>query len=378
MSGRGSDDFAVLCGERIFFGEKSKVSCEYSLRQLAQWVGGRVEGDGDLVIRGLNGIEYARPGEITFVLERKQLPLPEGCRASACIVPADAEDAGLPVIVTEQPSVAAAKIHAMLLARPFEATGVHPSAVVGKGCVIPREVSVGPLVCLGDAVHLGERVAIHAGAVIGAGVRIGEGTIIHANVVVAQGCTIGNRVILHHGAVIGSDGFGFATDHLGVHHKKPQVGTVRIDDDVEIGANSCVDRAAFGTTWIRSGVRIDNLVMVGHNVVIGENSVLVAQAGIAGSTTLGRNVVLGAKAGVAGHLHLEDRVMAAAMSGIHNNQPKCAMVGGAPAIDVKTWGRASAAFGRLPEMVREMRRLRKEVERLQALVGSTEQQRDQQ
>lgn len=354
------------------------MSRECTLRQLADLVGGRVEGDPNLIVRGLNGIEYAQPGEITFILDRKQLPLPETCQASACIVPVDTEALDRPAIVTDQPSLAAARIHTFLLTEPFQAKGIHPSAVTGEGCVIPREVTIGPLVCLGDRVTLGERVTIHPGAVIGSDVVIGDDTIIHANVTVAERCTIGKRVILHHGAVIGSDGFGFATDRMGVHYKKPQVGTVRIDDDVEIGANSCVDRAAFGTTWIKSGARIDNLVMVGHNVVVGEHSILVAQVGIAGSTTLGRNVVLGAKAGVAGHLHLDDQVMAAAKSGIHNNQPKGAMIGGSPAIEVKSWGRAAAAFSRLPEMVKELRRLRKEVDRLTGLLAPTDQQKDNQ
>ncbi|MGE4560597.1 MAG: UDP-3-O-(3-hydroxymyristoyl)glucosamine N-acyltransferase, partial [Desulfobulbus sp.] len=316
--------------------------------------------------------------EITFVLEKKQLPLPAECQASACIAPLDAESADIPLLLTDQPSVAAARIHSALVAQPFRATGVHASAVVGNNCLVPEQVSIGAFVYLGDNVTLGQRVTIHPGAVLMDGVQVGDDTTIHANVTVAQGCIIGKRVILYHGAVIGSDGFGFATDRMGCHHKKPQVGIVRIDDDVEIGANSCVDRAAFGVTWIKAGARIDNLVMVGHNVVVGENSVLVAQVGIAGSTTLGRNVVLGAKAGVAGHLHLDDQVMAAAKSGIHNSQSKGAMVGGCPAIEVKNWGRASAAFSRLPEMVKEVRRLRKEVERLNGIVGTTEQPEDKQ
>ena len=354
------------------------MSQQYTVQQLADLVGCRVEGDGEVRIHALNGIDYAQPGEITFVLEKKQLPLPEGCRASACIAPVGAEGEGFPLIIAEQPSVAAAQIHAALLHQPFAASGVHPSAVVGNDCTIPAAVSIGPLVRLGNNVVLGERVTIHPGAVIGDWVSIGDDTIVHANVTVAHGCTIGRRVVLHHGVVIGSDGFGFATDRMGRHHTKPQVGTVRIDDEVEIGANSCVDRAAFGTTWIKAGTRIDNLVMVGHNVVVGENSILVAQVGIAGSTTLGRNVVLGAKAGVAGHLHLDDQVMAAAMSGIHNNQPKGAKIGGAPAFEVKSWGRATAAYSRLPEMVKEMRRLRREVERLSAMIDSSQQAKDEQ
>jgi UDP-3-O-[3-hydroxymyristoyl] glucosamine N-acyltransferase len=198
--------------------------------------------------------------------------------------------------------------------------------------------------------------------------------VLHANSVVAYGCTLGNRVTLHHGAIIGSDGFGFATDpKTGIHVSKPQVGTVRLDDDVQIGANSCVDRAAFGITHVKSGVRIDNQVMVGHNCVIGENSILVGQSGIAGSSTLGRNVVLAARAAVGGHIHLDDGVMVAALSGVHNDQKKGAVVGGVPAVDIKKWGRAAAAFTRLPDMVREVKRLRKELDRLISELKSSDQ-----
>lgn len=350
------------------------MSRECTLQQLADLVKGSVEGDPHLLVRGLNGIEQAAPVEITFILDKKQLPLPATCQAGACIVPMGAGILPIPTIVTDQPAVAAARIHTFFLTTPFVAQGIHPSAVIGNGCAIPEEVSVGPLVCLGERVVLGDRVVIHPGAVIGSDTVIGDDSIIHANVTIAEKCTIGKRVILYHGVVIGSDGFGFATDARGNHYKKPQVGTVRIDDDVEIGANSCVDRAAFGVTWVKAGAKIDNLVMVGHNVVIGENSVLVSQAGIAGSTTLGRNVVLGAKVGVAGHLYLGDQVMAAAMSGIHNNQPAGARIGGAPAFEAKSWGKATAVFSRLPEMAKELRRLRKEVDRLAGLLEHTEQQ----
>ncbi len=200
---------------------------------------------------------------------------------------------------------------------------------------------------------------------IGDDVEIGDDSILYSNAVVAKGCILGSRVKLFHGAVIGSDGFGFATDPAtGNHVSKPQVGIVHLEDGVQIGANTCVDRAAFGITWIKSGVRIDNQVMVGHNCVIGENSILVGQAGIAGSSILGRNVVLAARAAVGGHIHLEDGVMVAALGGVHTNLKKGAVVGGVPAIDVKKWGRASVSFGRLPEMVKEVRRLRKELNQL--------------
>lgn len=348
------------------------MSRSYTLQELAEFVDGKIVGDGAVEINGLNGFDLAGPGEITFLVDKKMMAkLPE-CKASACILPKGFESLELPGIVVDRPDIAAARIHSLLLKKDYAATGIHPSAVIGSGCRLAKAISIGAHVAIGDEVHIGERVTIHPGVVIEDRVTIGDDTVIYGNVTIAADCIIGNRVYLHHGAVIGSDGFGFATDAMGNHYSKPQVGNVRIDDDVQIGACTCVDRAAFGTTWIKSGVRIDNQVQVGHNVVIGENSVLVAQTGIAGSSSLGRSVVLGAKAGVNGHIHLDDGVMVAAMGGVHNSQPKGALIGGAPAIDVKKWGRATAAFSRLPEMIKEVRRLRKEVDRLTALVQKGE------
>ncbi len=340
-----------------------------TLQQLAELVDGTVIGDDQLIVTGFNSLELAVAGELSFINTKKIAGKLAETRASACIVPADLDDVGLPVIRVDNPDLAAARIHNYLLEEEFNPAGIHPTAVIGSNCEISDQVTIGPQVVIGDRVHIGNRVILHPGVVIGNDVGIGDDCILHANAVVAHACILGSRVVLHHGAIIGSDGFGFATDPAtGSHVSKPQVGTVRIDDDVQIGANACVDRAAFGTTWVRAGVRIDNLVMVGHNCVIGENSILVGQVGIAGSTTLGRNVVLGARAGVAGHLHLDDGVMVAAMGGVHNNQKKGSIVGGIPAFDVKKWGRSSAAFTRLPEMVKEIRRLRKKVNQLTELL----------
>ena len=193
---------------------------------------------------------------------------------------------------------------------------------------------------------------------------IGDDVVLYANVTIGHHCQIGHRVIIHSGAVIGSDGFGYATDGNGHHLKRPQVGMVQIDDDVEIGANTCIDRATFGKTWIKRGTKIDNLVQLAHNVVIGEDALLVAQVGMAGSTTTGNGVVLGGQVGLSGHIHLGDRVMVAAKSGVHDNQPSGAVVAGIPAIPHKTWLRSSAAYAKLPEMVRELRELRRKVAEL--------------
>jgi len=339
-----------------------------TLQELAALVDGAVSGDDRLIVTAFNSLELAVAGELSFINTIKLAGKLAETRASACIVPADLDEVDLPVIRVDNPDLAAALIHNYLLAEDFKPAGIHPSTVIGSNCEVSDQVTIASHVTIGDRVRIGDRVTLHPGVVIGDDVQIGDDCILHANAVVAHRCSLGNRVVLHHGSIIGSDGFGFATDPAtGNHVNHPQVGTVHIEDGVQIGANSCVDRAAFGTTRVKSGVRIDNLVMVGHNCVIGENSILVGQVGIAGSTTLGRNVVLGARAGIAGHLHLDDGVMVAAMGGVHNSQKKGSVVGGIPAFDVKKWGRASAAYTRLPDMVKEMRRLRKEVDRLTAL-----------
>lgn len=338
----------------------------HTLRELAGLVGGEFSGDENLMIKGLNSIELAEETEITFITQANMLESLLQSRAAACIVPMDMETAlKMAVIRTRHPDVAAAIIHNHFLTRPFEAKGINSKAHVGENCTISKNVSIGPMVCIGDSVTIGERVVFHPGVVVGADSVISDDTVLHANVTIADKTIIGKRVIIHSGAVIGSDGFGFATDPAnGIHVKRPQVGNVRIDDDVEIGANTCIDRAAFGTTWIQSGVKIDNLVQIAHNVVVGSGSILVSQVGIAGSTTLGRHVVLGGATAVAGHLHLDDGVMAAARSGVHNNQPKGAIIGGAPAFEIKKWAKSTAAYARLPDMVKDLRRLRKEVDRL--------------
>ena len=339
------------------------------LRQLAELVQGELVGDGEVEIVELSALDTAGPGAISFLARAgKEASLP-ATNASAVIVPLAIASASVPIIRVRDPYLAAAMIHTHLLTEPFQAAGVHPRAHVGATTVAPEQISIGPLAVIGERVRLGERVRIDSGAVIGDDVVIGDDTTIHANVTILSGCRIGCRVIIHPGAVIGSDGYGYATDSRGFHVKRPQVGIVRIDDDVEIGANSCVDRATFGETWIKSGTKIDNLVQVAHNVVVGENCLLVAQVGIAGSTTLGRNVVLGGQAGLAGHIHLEDGVMAAAQAGVHDNQPRGAMIGGSPAIPMKKFARMVAAQSRLPEMVSELRRMRKEIAALQGGKG---------
>ncbi|MEN8188734.1 MAG: UDP-3-O-(3-hydroxymyristoyl)glucosamine N-acyltransferase [Thermodesulfobacteriota bacterium] len=337
--------------------EKKKLT----LQSLAELVDGELAGDGSVEIDNLNTIEDATPSEICFVVKAAQADGLENCNAGAAIVPREVESGPMPLIRVRDPYFASAIIQNHLLARPFVAEGVHARAHVAENCELGREISIGPMAVLGKGVRLGERVRIDSGSVIGDGVEIGDDCWLKANVTVEHGCRIGSRVTIHPGTVIGSDGYGYATDSRGFHVKRPQLGIVVIEDDVEIGANCCVDRATFGETRIKSGTKIDNLVQVAHNVVVGENSFLVAQVGIAGSTTLGRNVALGGQSAVAGHLKIGDMVMAAAKSGIHSNLESGAKVGGIPAIPMKKFARVAAAIPRLPEIIKELRRLRKDV-----------------
>ena len=341
------------------------MTCEKKrLAELAALVQGELVGDPEVLISGVADFDSAVVGEITFVADLKRGARLDECKASAIIVPTAVTEISGPAIRVKNPYLAVARIHALFVAEPFAATGIDALAVVGQDCYIPTEVAISPLVYLGNRVRLGQRVTLHPGVVVYDDAVIGDDVVLYANVTIGHGCQIGNRVIIHSGAVIGSDGFGYATDGNGYHVKRPQVGVVQVDDDVEIGANACIDRATFGKTWIKRGAKIDNLVQLGHNVVIGEDALLVAQVGMAGSTTTGNNVVIGGQVGLAGHIHLGDRVMIAAKSGVHNNLDPGAIVAGIPAISHKTWLRSSGAYAKLPEMVRELRELRRKVAEL--------------
>jgi len=337
---------------------------EATLEELALLVGGQIEGDGTLKVKGIASLEEAGEGEITFLAEAKNYPRLERTRASAAIVPLSLPALAKPVIRTANPYLAYAKVQAFFQHRPYVPRGIDPRAFVGGEVKMGRDVSIYPFAYIGDGSEVGDRAVIYPGVYVGESARIGEETILYPNVVVMDRCIVGKRVIVHPGTVIGSDGFGFARD--GSRYVKiPQVGIVVIEDDVEIGANCAIDRAAMGRTWIKRGVKTDNLVQVGHNVTIGEDSILVAQVGIAGSTQVGDRVALGGQAGVVGHIKIGDGAMIGAQAGVGQDVAPGEILSGSPAFPHRQWLRAQSLFPKLPEMKRALTDLEKRIKALE-------------
>jgi len=345
----------------------SKEGRVATLRELAELVGGTVVGDADLNVRRVAAIAEAQPGEITFVANPKYLPLLQKTCASAVIVAPDTEVPHLSSIVCRNPYLAFAQILTYLQVQRPQPQGVmagawvHPSASLGEG------VTIHPGCVVGEKVAIGAGTILYPGVIAYADVVIGEDCTLHAGVIVREGCRIGNRVILQPSAVIGADGFGFAPDGSR-YFKIPQVGIVEIEDDVEIGAGSCVDRAALGVTRIRRGVKIDNLVQIGHNVVVGEDTVIVAQVGVAGSTEIGRHCTFGGQAGTAGHIKIGDNVMVGGQSGVTGSVGPNQVLSGTPVMPHREWLKASMSFARLPELRKDVTRMKRQLEELEMLI----------
>lgn len=342
---------------------------DVTLDELARLVGGKVTGDGKTLIRAVNGIREAGPGEITFLANTKYLPLLASTRASAVIV-ADGTTAPLPTLSVANPDMAFSRIAEHLCGPAVRPpAGVHASAVVAPGAKLGQNVSIGPLTVVEDGASIGDNCVLMAQVFVGREAVLGPDTTLYPQVVVREKCRIGARVILHAGVVVGSDGFGYVTDK-GVHHKIPQVGIVVIEDDVEVGANSTIDRARFGRTLIGRGTKIDNLVMIAHNVVVGRGCLLVSQSGVAGSTKLGDYVVMAGQAGVIGHLEIADRVVITAQSGVTKSITEPGAYSGAPATGRIGHLKENASFRKLPEAMKEIRRLRSELEELRKKIST--------
>ncbi len=337
-----------------------------TLNELAELIGGTVVGDGTVEIHRVAGIDGAAPGDITFLSNPKYQRLLQTTRASAVMVKPGVEASGVNLLVCPNPYLAFAKVLTALHVTPLEFRGVMEGAWVDPEATLGERVTVYPGCFVGKNVEIGAGTTLYPGVVLYDKVHVGEGCLLHAGVVVREGCRIGNRVIIQPKAVIGSDGFGFAPEGDG-YYKIPQVGIVVVEDDVEIGANTCLDRAALGVTSVGRGCKIDNLVQVAHNVKIGPDTILVAQVGISGSTEIGRHCTLGGQVGVAGHIKIGDNVMVGAQSGIAGSLASNSVCSGSPAFAHRDWLRASKSFAKLPEMRKEISRLKRQLEELQEL-----------
>ncbi|MFH1033167.1 MAG: UDP-3-O-(3-hydroxymyristoyl)glucosamine N-acyltransferase [Pseudomonadota bacterium] len=327
------------------------------MSQLAALLGGHLEGPGDRVVKGIKGIEEAGPEDLAFLANPRYAKSLPDCRAGVVLVrPDQAVPQGLAVIRVEDPYLAYAKILTEATRQPFQALGVHAKAVVEPEASLSEEVSVHALAYVGQGAVLGRRVVLHPGVYVGPGVSIGDDSVLHPGVVVYHGCVIGRRCIIHGGTVIGADGYGFAPDGQ-AYYKIPQVGIVQIDDDVEVGALCTIDRAANGRTWIQRGVKMDDHVHVAHGCVIGEDTLLVCQVGISGSTKVGSHVILAGQVGVAGHISIGDNAIVGPQSGVNNSIAAGQVVTGRPPVPHRQFLRQRGALARLPELLERVRAL---------------------
>ncbi|HEY6360692.1 MAG TPA: UDP-3-O-(3-hydroxymyristoyl)glucosamine N-acyltransferase [Vicinamibacterales bacterium] len=329
------------------------------LRELADRLGCRLEGDGEIDIVGVATIHDAGPGDITFLANPRYEAALRTSRASAVLLRDDAAAAPCAMLRTAEPYLAFARAVGLFAPAWRPASGVHPMAAIAADARMGRDVSIGAFVAVGEGASIGDNTVVFPNVTIGHGARIGSDCVIHSNVAIRERVTIGNRVVLQNGVVVGGDGYGFVRRGDGSHEKIPQVATVVIEDDVELGANTTIDRPAVGETRIQAGTKIDNLVQVAHGVKIGRNVLMAAQVGIAGSTTIEDDVIFGGQVGVGGHLTIGRGAVAVGQSGVTNSLDAGVMVAGYPAIDSREWRKASVIFRRLPE-------LKKRIEELEA------------
>lgn len=327
------------------------------LGELAERLGCVLEGDANLEIGGVAGLAEARPGELTFLANPKYRPLARTTKATAII--AGGESVSLPLATLRSPHPYYAFARAIELFHPPERyeAGIHPTAVVAATARIGPGAHIGPYCFVDDDVCIGRNAVLHSFVAIYRGAVIGDDFLAHSHAVVREGCRLGDRVVLQNGAVVGSDGFGFAKTPGGRWHKMRQSGPAIVEDEVEIQAHSCVDRATIGVTRIGRGSKLDNLVQVGHASRVGEDTLLCGQVGLAGSTTVGNRVILAGQVGAAGHLTIGDGAVLTAQSGVPNDVPAGALYSGYPAIENRRWLKSVAAFNRLPELQKRVAEL---------------------
>ena len=331
---------------------------EFRLSDLAARIGARLEGEGDALVSGIAPIEEAGPGQVTFLANPKYARFVQGSKATAIIARETVPGVQTAFLVSENPYFAfACAVEAFHPPATF-GPGISDKASVDPSARLGKDVTVSPFAVIGEGAEVGDRTVLFPGVFLGKEVSIGTDCLVYPNVVLYHGVTVGSRVILHAGCVIGSDGFGFAPTPEGFR-KIPQVGTVEIEDDVEIGANTTIDRATLGVTRVCRGAKLDNLIQVAHNVVIGGNTVIAAQAGISGSTRIGSRVMIGGQAGLAGHLDVEDGIMLGAKCGVPDSlrASESRVWSGIPAMPHSTWLRFATLLPKIPELFRRVKRL---------------------
>lgn len=340
---------------------------QFTAQQIAAFVSGEIIGSAEVTVNDVSPIEQGKPGTLSYVTDQRFLPALATTEASVVLLTRDLYDtsvtckATLILVPNARQAIGTLLQGVAEFMRPRK-TGVEQPAFVDASVTLPEDAYIGAFAYIGKGVRLGKGVQIYPQAYIGDYTTIGDNTIIYSSVKVYDHCTVGRDCIIHSGCVIGADGFGFEPDEQGVNHKIPQIGTVVIEDDVEIGANTTIDRAMIGETRVKKNVKIDNLVQVAHNVQVGESTFLCAQVGIAGSTTMGHHCIMAGQVGVAGHITVADQVICGAQTGVAGSIRKAGQYQGSPAIDAMNWRRSSVVFKHLPEVQQQLNQLTKNKE----------------
>jgi len=342
-----------------------KPNLPLTVKKIAEYLNCPFEGKGETLIKGISSLEKAGKGDLVYLSEKKYRKYLENTNASAAIIPINEKFHHLPVIKSKNPHLSFVKIIKILFPPILPEPGIHPGASVSPTARIGAHVSIGAFASIGDNTVIGDRTIIFPLVTIYSGVHIGEDCVIHSNVSIRSSTEIGNEVILHNGVILGSDGFGYIKKENNTQTKIPQIGKLLIKDNVEIGANTIIDRAALDSTIIHKGVKIDNLVQIGHNVKIGENSIIAGQTGISGSVNVGKNVIMGGQVGIADHTRIGDNVLIAAKSGVSGNVPPNSIVAGSPHRDIATWRKTWASLSQLRPMIKEVKKLKKRLEKLE-------------
>ncbi len=349
---------------------------ERTLGELAEYVGGRVVGDPDVIIRSASTLGRAGEGDISFLTNRKYKKQLRTTKASAVIVGKEGANTSVPLLIAEDPYYAFMQIMVLLHGhRKHKKVGISPRASIADTAKVGADCHIHDFVTISDDAKVGDGCVIYPCVYVGPGVQIGNDSIIYPNVTIYDGCEIGNRVIINANTTIGEDGFGYAS-HKGVHHKIPQIGTVIIEDDVELGACCAIERGTLGDTIIGQGSKISDLVTIGHGTKIGPHCLLVAQVGIAGSTSLGHHCIVGGQVGIVGHINIGNNVTIAAQAGVINNVPDGKVVLGAPAIEAGQGKRAYGMIQYLPEIRQNIRKLENLVERIVPSIESEPEKSD--